>query len=220
MTANPKTASSSSASGSKIKPGTYYLPELPYGLKDLEPYISEQQLTLHYQKHHQAYVNAANSILEKMARARQENADLDVKATAKELAFNVGGIQLHNLFWQNMAPAGRGGGGQPADSLADAIKDDFGSFERFKKEFSQAAISCEGSGWAALTYCTQTNRLMIMQIEKHHVNFPPGCQSAIMVLDVWEHAYYLDYKNARPDFVEAFWNIVNWNIVKQRFSYL
>ena len=178
----------------------YYLPELPYGYKDLEPYISEEQLKLHHQKHHQAYVTAANNILEKLDKTRKENSDSDMKSIAKELAFNVGGIQLHNLFWQNMAPPNKGGGGEPADVLSDAIKDSFGSFARFKKEFTQAATSCEGSGWAALTYCNQSNRLMIMQIEKHNVNFPPGCQSAIMVLDVWEHAYYLDYKNecAKP----------------------
>ncbi len=203
-----------------LKKGTYYLPELPYGLKDLAPQISEAQLTLHYQKHHQAYINAANAILDKMAKARQENADLDVKALAKELSFNVGGIYLHNLFWQNLAPAGKGGGGEPVEALADAIKEEFGSFARMKKEFTQAATTCEGSGWAALTYCYQSNRLEIMQIEKHNANFPPGCQSPILVLDVWEHAYYLDYKNERPKFVEAFWNIVNWNMVKQRFENL
>ncbi len=209
-----------SAAKPKLKPGMYYLPELPYGYNDLEPYISEDQLTLHHQKHHQAYVSAANTILEKLDKAHNENSEVDVKSLAKELSFNVGGIQLHNLFWQNLAPSKKGGGGEPADVLSDAIKDSFGNFARFKKEFTQAAISCEGSGWAALTYCNQSNRLMVIQIEKHNVNFPPGCQSAIMVLDVWEHAYYLDYKNEKSKFVEAFWNIVNWNTVKQRFEYL
>jgi Fe-Mn family superoxide dismutase len=208
------------AARTAIKPGMYYLPELPYGYKDLEPHISEEQLKLHHQKHHQAYVTAANNLLEKLEKARKENSEVDIKAAAKELAFNVGGIQLHNLFWQNMAPANRGGGGEPAGILQDAIKDAFGSFARFKKEFTQAAVTCEGSGWAALTYCTQSNRLMISQIEKHNVNFPPGCQSAILVLDVWEHAYYLDYKNERPKYVTAFWNIINWNAVKQRFENL
>jgi Fe-Mn family superoxide dismutase len=219
MSTKTQSAAKTSAKAG-VKPGSYYLPELPYGLKDLEPQISEAQLTLHYQKHHQAYVNAANAILEKMAKARQENTDLDMKAITKDLAFNVGGIQLHNLFWQNLAPAGKGGGGEPSGVLADALKEEFGSFARFKKEFTMAANSCEGGGWAALTYCYQSNRPLIMQIEKHNVNFPPGCQSAIMVLDVWEHAYYLDYKNERPRYVEAFWDIVNWNVVKQRFEYL
>jgi superoxide dismutase, Fe-Mn family len=214
------TKTNSTPKPAKLKPGMYYLPELPYGLKDLAPYISEEQLRYHYQKHHQAYVNAANTILEKLDKARKENSEIDIKAISKELSFNIGGIQLHNLFWQNLAPAGKGGGGEPSDILADAVKDSFGSFSRLKKEFTQAANSCEGSGWAALTYCNQSNRLMIMQIEKHNVNFPPGCQSAILVLDVWEHAYYLDYKNERPKYVEAFWNIVNWNTVRQRFEYL
>jgi superoxide dismutase, Fe-Mn family len=219
MTTNTNAAGKSTAK-TAIKPGMYYLPELPYGLKDLEPFISEQQLTLHYQKHHQSYVNAANAILEKMNKARKENSDLEVKALAKELSFNVGGIQLHNLFWQNLAPAGKGGGGEPSGILSDAIKDEFGNFARLKKEFTMAATSCEGSGWAALSYCTQSNRLMINQIEKHNVNYSPGCLTPILVLDVWEHAFYLDYKNERPRFVEAFWNNVNWNIVKQRFENL
>jgi superoxide dismutase, Fe-Mn family len=219
MTTKTKSSAKTSTSPT-IKPDLYYLPELPYQFADLEPYISEEQLKIHYQKHHQAYVNAANTIIEKMAKARKENSELDMKAISKELSFNVGGIQLHNLFWQNMAPAGKGGGGEPADILADAVKDEFGSFSRLKKEFSQAAASCEGSGWAALTYCNQSHRLMIDQIEKHNVNFPPGCQSAILVLDLWEHAYYLDYKNERPKFIEAFWNIINWNVVKQRFENL
>jgi superoxide dismutase, Fe-Mn family len=219
MTTNSQGVGKSTAKAA-IKPGMYYLPELPFGLKDMEPYISEQQLTLHYQKHHQAYVNAANAILEKMNKARKENTDLEVKALAKELSFNVGGIQLHNLFWQNLAPAGKGGGGEPAEILSDAIKDEFGNFARFKKEFTMAATSCEGSGWAALSYCPQSNRLMINQIEKHNVNYSPGCLTPILVLDVWEHAYYLDYKNERPKFVDAFWNIVNWNIVKRRFENL
>ncbi len=222
MTTNTKAAKSAAKSSAKpaVKPGMYYLPDLPYGFKDLQPYISEGQLQLHYQKHHQSYINAANAILEKMEKAKAADGDLDMKSIAKELSFNVGGIQLHNYFWENMAPAGKGGGGEPAGVLGDAIKDEFGTFVRFKKLFSLAAPSCEGSGWATLTYCHRSNRLMIMQIEKHNVNFPPGCSSIVLALDVWEHAYYLDYKNERPKFVEAFWNIVNWNMVKQRYENL
>jgi superoxide dismutase, Fe-Mn family len=202
-----------------IKPGMYYLPDLPYGYRDLEPYISEEQLKIHHQKHHQAYVNGANSIMEKLDKARKENTDLDMKSTLKELSFHLGGHELHSLFWQNMAPAGKGGGGEPAEALRDAILEDFGSLARLKKEFNQAATSCEGSGWAILTYCHGSNRLAVMQVEKHNVNFPPG-YPVILALDVWEHAYYLDYKNDRAKFVEAFWNIVNWNIAKQRFEEL
>jgi len=194
----------------------YVLPALPYGYKDLEPYISETQLMLHHDKHHQAYVNGANAILEKFDKARKENTDVDVKATSKELSFNIGGHLLHSKFWPNLAPAGKGGG-KPGGKLGDAIASEFGSFERFKKEFTQAAVSTEGSGWAALALCHLTNRPLIVQIEKHNVNIYPGARIA-MVLDVWEHAYYLDYKNERPKFVDAFWSIVNWDVVNERFE--
>ena len=194
----------------------YTLPQLSYGLKDLEPYISEQQLTIHYQKHHQAYVNGANNILQKLDKARKENADLDVKSTLKELSFNIGGHLLHSLFWGNLAPAGKGGG-KPGGALGDALEKEFGSFDRFKKEFTQAATSVEGSGWATLTWCRQTGRPIIMQIEKHNTNVYPMFR-ILMVLDVFEHAYYIDYKNDRAKFVEAFWNLTNWDEVNKRLK--
>jgi Fe-Mn family superoxide dismutase len=194
----------------------YSLPKLPYGYKDLEPHISEEQLQIHHEKHHQAYVTGANTILEKLDKARKEGTDLDMKATLKELSFNIGGHLLHSLFWPNMAPAGKGGG-TPGGVLGDAINKEFGGFERFKKEFTLAATSVEGSGWAALSFCNQTKRLIIMQIEKHNVNIYPT-YAILLDLDVWEHAYYLDYKNLRPKFVEAFWNIVNWDEVNKRFE--
>ena len=125
---------------------SYTLPKLPYGYKDLAPYISEEQLTLHHQKHHQAYVTGANAILEKFDKARKDNADLDMKATLKELSFHVGGYRLHSLFWENLAPSGTGGGGIPKGELAKAIDAEFGKFDRFKKEFTQAASSVEGIG--------------------------------------------------------------------------
>ncbi len=190
----------------------YKLPQLPYGYKDLEPYISEGLLTIHHQKHHQAYVNGANAILEKMDKARKDGADLDMKAALKELSFNIGGHLLHSLFWGNLAPKS---GGEPRGNLAEIINAEFGNFERFKKEFTQAALSVEGSGWAALTFCQQTQRPLIMQIEKHNTNVYPMF-NILMVLDVFEHAYYLDYKNDRAKFIEAFWNIVNWDGVEKR----
>lgn len=195
----------------------YELPKLAYGYKDLEPHISEQQLTIHHQKHHNAYVTGANNILQKLDKARKENADIDVKSTLKELSFNIGGHLLHSLFWGNLAPAGKGGGGKPSGTLGDMIDNEFGSFDRFKKEFSQAATSVEGSGWAALTLCRQTNRLIIMQIEKHNMNVYPMFR-IVMVLDVFEHAYYIDYKNDRAKFVENFWNIVDWNEINKRLE--
>lgn len=198
----------------KIK--SFTLPKLPYDYKALAPYISEQQLTLHHDKHHQAYVNGANAAFEKLDKARSENADLDNKALLKELSFNVGGHLLHTAFWENMAPAGKGGG-KPGGAVADMIDMGFGSFERFKKEFTSAATSTEGSGWAALAVHPCIGRPLIMQIEKHNVNVYPTF-NILMVLDVWEHAYYLDYKNDRAKFVEAFWNLVNWDKVNKNLS--
>ncbi len=194
----------------------YALPDLPYAYNALEPYISETQLKIHHDKHHLAYVKGANTILERLDNARQAGTDLDMKAILKELSFNVGGHTLHTLFWTNMAPASKASN-EPSGAIADALKAEFGSFERFKKEFSAAATSAEGSGWAVLGLCGKTHRPLVMQIEKHNVNVAPQ-ERILMVLDVWEHAYYLDYKNERPKFVEAFWNIVNWAEVNNRLE--
>ena len=195
----------------------YSLPQLKYIYSELAPYMSEQQLTIHHQKHHQAYVNGANAILQKLDKARKENAELDVKSTLKELSFNIGGHLLHSSFWGNLAPPNKGGGGKPGGTLGTALDKGFGSFDRFKKEFSQAASSVEGSGWAALTLCRQTGRPIIMQVEKHNTNVYPTFR-ILMVLDVFEHAYYLDYKNDRGKFVEAFWNIANWDEIGERLE--
>jgi Fe-Mn family superoxide dismutase len=197
---------------------TFTLPKLPYDYNALAPYISEQQLKLHHDKHHQAYVNGANAAFEKLDKARSDNVDVDVKATLKELSFNIGGHLLHSIFWENLAPAGKGGG-QPSGAIADLINKEFGSFDRFKKEFTMAAASTEGSGWAALAMHPCVGRPLIMQIEKHNVNVYPTF-NILMVLDVWEHAYYLDYKNERPRFIEAFWNIVNWDQVNKNLSFV
>lgn len=201
----------------KVK--TFSLPKLPYDYNALAPYISEQQLKLHHDKHHQTYVNGANAGFDKLEKARKENAEVDVKAVLKELSFNIGGHILHSIFWENMAPSGKGGGGKPSGAIADVIDKEFGSFERFKKEFTMAATNTEGSGWAALTMHPCVGRPLIMQIEKHNVNVYPTFQ-ILMVLDVWEHAYYLDYKNERPKFVEAFWNVVNWDQINKNLSFV
>jgi Fe-Mn family superoxide dismutase len=193
----------------------YVLPQLSFGYKELEPFISELQLTIHHQKHHQAYVNGANAILEKMDKARKEGTDLDMKSTLKDLSFQIGGHLLHSLFWENLAPVGKGGG--LGGTIGEVIEKEFGSFERFKNEFTKAAMSVEGSGWAALTFCKKTGRPIIMQIEKHNTNVYPMFR-ILMVLDVFEHAYYIDYKNDRAKFVEAFWNIVNWDEVNRRLE--
>jgi len=195
----------------------YGLPELKYGYNALVPYISEELLRLHHDKHHAAYVNGSNVILQRMDSARANSADFDTKASFRELSFHIGGQTLHSLFWDNLAPAGKGGGGSPLGAIAKALDEEYGSFERFKRIFSQTAISVEGSGWAALTFCTDTDRPIVMQIEKHNINIYPAFK-ILMVLDVWEHAYYLDYKNDRVQFVEAFWSIVNWDEVNRRLG--
>jgi superoxide dismutase, Fe-Mn family len=196
----------------------YSLPELPYSPDALAPFISEAQLRLHHDKHHAAYVNGANALFERLDAARKAGVDVDIKATQKELSFQAGGHILHGLFWKNLAPPAKADE-QPGGILADTLEKEFGSFGRFRKEFTAAAVSTEGSGWAALARCGLTGRLLIMQIEKHNVNVFPHIR-IIMVLDVWEHAYYLDYKNERPKFVDAFWNIVNWDEVNLRLEAL
>ncbi len=193
----------------------YELPKLPYGYKDLEPFMSEEVLTLHHDKHHQAYVNAANALLEKIWKAREENAELDYKSVLKSLSFNVAGHILHENFWKIMAPE-KSGKNKASGEILKAIEKEFGSFERFKTEFTEIAKSVEGSGWALLTYHKEHGNLNIIQIEKHNVNLYPE-QTILLCLDVWEHAYYLDYKNDRAKFIEQWWNIVNWEEVNKRF---
>ena len=195
---------------------TYYeLPGLPFKKSALEPHMSELQLSIHHDKHHRGYVDKSNEILKKLEVARKDGTDIDMKPTLKALSFNIGGHVLHSLFWPNLAPAGEGGGGAPSGKLGSALEREFGSFERFRQEFTQAAASVEGSGWAALAFDAQTQHPFIMQIEKHNVNLYPNFK-IVMVVDVWEHAYYLDYQNRRAKFLEAFWEIVNWEEVERR----
>ncbi|MEK7562576.1 MAG: superoxide dismutase [Patescibacteria group bacterium] len=198
-----------------MKKELYKLPDLPYGYKDLEPYVSEEVLILHYDKHHAAYVNTANALLEKIWDAREKNTELDYKSVLKSLSFNVAGHILHETFWKVMAPF-NSEKNKPQGEILDAIEENFGSFERFKKEFSETAKSVEGSGWAALAFHKERGNLAIIQIEKHNVNFYPE-QKILLCIDVWEHAYYLDYKNDRAKFIENWWNIVNWQEVNRRF---
>jgi Fe-Mn family superoxide dismutase len=192
----------------------YKLSDLPYGYKDLEPHMSEEVLTLHHDKHHASYVKSANELLKKIEEARKNNLDLDQKSILKSLSFNVAGHILHDVFWKIMAPASSVG--EPEGEITKAIEKEFGSFERFKKEFSQTALSVEGSGWAVLAHDKTNKNLSIIQIEKHNVNFYPE-QKILLCLDVWEHSYYLDYKNDRAKFIENWWNIVNWKEVNKRF---
>jgi Fe-Mn family superoxide dismutase len=189
------------------------MPTLPFQYGDLAPAISAEQLRIHYEKHHQAYVNGVNAILEKLDKARKEGTDIDMKSTLKNFSWNSSGHVLHSMFWENLTPKG----GMPTGAIAEKIKEDFGTFERFKKEFSETATSVEGSGWAALYYCVHTDRLLLAQIEKHNVNVIVE-HPLLLVLDVFEHAYYIDYKNDRAKFVENFWGIVDWDVVNRRYQ--
>lgn len=194
----------------------YELPALPYAYNALEPYLSEQMLKLHHDKHHLAYVNGANAALDKLEKARTGEMQMDLRATLRDLSFNYGGHFLHSLFWMNMAHA-KGVGGMPSGSLEDKINSDFGSFEKFKQQFSDAAKTVEGSGWGVLQYDRLTDQLLMAQVEKHSllhlVNMP-----VLLCIDVWEHAYYLQYQNDRAKFVDAWWNIVNWDDVAKRLE--
>jgi len=199
-----------------MKNNHYLLPNLRYLYNSLEPYISEDLLKIHHQKHHQAYVDGANKILENLKNSRSGGLNLDMKSVLKALSFNVGGHVLHTLFWENLI-SGDGNIKTPEGEVSELINLEFGSFDNFKNEFSQTALSVEGSGWAALVFDTDLKSLMIMQIEKHSNNTYPEAR-ILMVLDVFEHAYYLDYKNDRAKFIDNFWYIVNWNEVNNRLK--
>ncbi|KKP31303.1 MAG: superoxide dismutase [Candidatus Staskawiczbacteria bacterium RIFOXYB1_FULL_32_11] len=198
----------------------YNLPNLLYEYNALEPYMSEQVLILHHTKHHQAYVNSANDLITKLEDARKNNLELDFKSISKALSFNIAGHILHEIFWKIMAPESSGKNKpsiKDTPKISEQIEKDFGGFDRFKKEFSETAKSVEGSGWALLTWHKEHGNLNIIQIEKHNVNLYPE-QKILLALDVWEHSYYLDYKNDRAKFVENWWNIVNWQEVNHRFT--
>lgn len=192
----------------------YTLPSLPYNYNALEPYISEDQLRVHYDKHHASYVKGANSLFEKLENARREKKDLDMGSILKKLSFNVGGHILHSLFWENIDPKG---GGEPSGKLLEMINEEFGNFDRFKEEFIRSTMAIEGSGWSALAYDTKTEKLLIMHMQLHNKDIYPTFP-ILMVLDFWEHAYYIDYKNEKEKFIDAFWNIVNWEEVNKRLE--
>jgi Fe-Mn family superoxide dismutase len=193
------------------------LPPLPYDYNALEPYIDEQTMHLHHDIHHKAYVDGLNNAEKKLAEARAAGDYALVKHWSREAAFHGSGHFMHALFWPNMAPAGKGGGGEPTGALAEQIKKDFGSFDAFKKHYSAAAVAVEGSGWAVLAWQPQGNQLVILQSEKHQQLTQWGVVP-LLVLDVWEHAYYLKYQNKRAAYVEAWWNVVNWADVAARLA--
>jgi len=191
------------------------LPPLPYSYDALQPIISKELMTLHHDKHHAAYMNGTNLALEKLEKFRKEEAEIDVKATLRDLSFNLNGHILHSTFWTNMKASVENN--RPEGKIADLINKDFVSFESFKREFSNAAKTAEGSGWAILGFEPSTQQLIVMQIEKHNLSHVANVK-VLLVLDVWEHAYYLDYKNDRAKFVDSWWNVVNWDDVNKIFE--
>ena len=193
------------------------LPKLPYAYDALEPHIDAKTMELHHSKHHKAYVdNLIKSELE-LAKARATGDFSLIQHWSRQLSFNYGGHALHSLYWSVMAPSTSGGGGTPQGVLADKIKRDFGSFELFRKQFSEAAAKVEGAGWALLHYRPTDDRLIIAQAENQQKMAHWGA-SVLMGIDVWEHAYYLKYQNRRAEYIEAWWNIVNWKAVADNLA--
>lgn len=193
----------------------YVLPELPYAYDALEPHISAEVMELHHSKHHQNYVNGANAALEKLEAARKDGSIAAVvTALSKDLAFNLGGHTNHSLFWENLSP---NGGGEPTGALAAAIDEDFGSFEEFQKHFAAAALGLQGSGWAVLAYDKIGERLVIEQMTDQQGNLSIDLVP-LLLLDMWEHAFYLQYKNVKADYVAAVWNVFNWDEVAARYA--
>ena len=193
----------------------YVLPELPYAYDALEPHISAEIMELHHSKHHQNYVNGANAALEKLEAARKDGSIAAVvTALSKDLAFNLGGHTNHSLFWENLGP---NGGGKPTGALAAAIDADFGSFEEFQKHFAAAALGLQGSGWAVLAYDKIGERLVIEQMTDQQGNLSIDLVP-LLLLDMWDHAFYLQYKNVKADYVAAVWNVFNWDEVATRYA--
>lgn len=191
----------------------YTLPELNYDYSALEPHISARIMELHHSKHHQAYVTGANTALEQLAEAREQGNFAAVNMYEKNLAFNLGGHVNHSAFWTNLTPDA----GEPEGDLAAAIDENFGSLEAFKKHFAAVAAGVQGSGWAILAWDSLGSKLIIVQLYDQQGNIPMGLVP-IVLLDVWEHAYYLDYANVRADYISAWWNIVNWKDAGERLA--
>jgi Fe-Mn family superoxide dismutase len=192
----------------------YTLPELGYDYGALAPSISGAIMELHHSKHHQAYVTGANAAVAGLAAARDSGDLANVNKLEKDLAFNLGGHVNHSIFWTNLSADG---GDKPVGELASAIDENFGSFDKFTAHFTAAALGVQGSGWAALVWDSIGEKLLISQFFDQQSNFAAGTVP-VLLLDVWEHAYYLDYKNVRADYVKAFWNIANWSNVQRRFD--
>ncbi|MDM7889006.1 superoxide dismutase [Curtobacterium sp. RHCJP20] len=191
----------------------YTLPELPYDYAALEPHISGKIMQLHHDKHHQTYVTGANTALEQLAEARESGSLANVNKLEKDLAFNLGGHVNHSIFWTNLGPDTK----VPEGELAAAIDEFFGSFEKFQAQFTAVATGIQGSGWSVLAWDQVGQKLTTFQLFDQQANVPLGVVP-IFMLDMWEHAFYLDYLNVKADYVKAVWNIVDWENVAARFA--
>ncbi|MFD9128442.1 superoxide dismutase [Kitasatospora sp. NPDC059571] len=194
--------------------GTYSLPDLPYDYSALERAMSAEILELHHSRHHAAYVKGANDTVEQLAEARDRGQFGGLVGLQKTLAFHLSGHVLHSLFWQNLSPEG---GDRPDGALADAIEEHLGGFEAFRKQLTAATVGVQGSGWGILSWEPLGRRLIVEQVYDHHGNVGQGT-TPLLAFDAWEHAYYLQYKNVRPDYVERLWDVVNWTDVAARFA--
>jgi Fe-Mn family superoxide dismutase len=192
----------------------YVLPTLPYKYDALEPHLSGELLELHHAKHHAAYVKGANDTLDKLAAARKNDEFDHIGQLEKSLAFNLSGHVLHSMLWKNMSASG---GGTPTGSLSKAIEQHFGSFDAFKAQLTSAAATIQGSGWGALSWEPLGKRLVVEQVFDHQGNVGNGTLP-ILVIDMWEHAYYLQYRNRKNEWLAGFWDLIDWTDVAARFD--
>jgi Fe-Mn family superoxide dismutase len=192
----------------------YALPDLPYDVAALEPHLSAEVLELHHGKHHAAYVDGANEALEKLAAARAADTFDAIVGLEKALAFNVSGHVLHSLYWANMTPDGPQ---RPDGELAAAVDEFFGSYDALEAQLTAVATTVQGSGWAVLAWEPHGQRLVVEQVHDHQGNIA-NAADPLLVIDAWEHAYYLQYRNVKADYVDAFWQVADWRAVADRFA--
>lgn len=192
----------------------YTLPELSYDYSALEPHISARIMELHHSKHHKAYVDGANNALAQMAEARESGNFGAINKLEKDLAFHLGGHVNHSIFWTNMQGHGPA---TPEGEIQAAVNEFFGSYDKFTAHFTAVAMGIQGSGWAILSWDPVGQQLIIQQLFDQQANTAQGT-TPILQLDMWEHAFYLDYQNVKGDYVAAFWNIVDWENVAARFA--
>jgi Fe-Mn family superoxide dismutase len=192
----------------------YVLPDLLYGVDALEPHLSARMVELHHDAHHASYVAGANAALVQLRQMRRRGDFRSVSKLESNLAFNVSGHLLHSLLWRNLSPEG---GGHPRGDLANAIADTFGDFPSFRGHMTAAAMSTHGSGWALASWESSTSRLVVQQVRRHQDNHIQGT-IPLLALDVWEHAYYLQYAHRKHDYFDAVWHVVDWEEVGRRFT--